>query len=91
MSLFKVGDVQHAASDRAGALAAYKESLGVLRKLTAANPGNFRWQNDMNLVLNKIGDMLDDRPGALAAYEEGLAIMRKVSAANRTIPSGSEQ
>ena len=40
VSLDKVGDVRLAAGDRAGALAAYEESLAIRRKLAAADPGN---------------------------------------------------
>jgi hypothetical protein len=39
-SFNKVGDVRLAAGDRAGALAAYEESLVIRRKLAAADPSN---------------------------------------------------
>ena len=85
VSLDKVGDVRLAAGDRAGALAAYEESLAIRRKLAAADPGNAGWQRDVSVSLSKVGDVrlaAGDRAGALAAYEEGLAIMRKLAAAD---------
>jgi type I restriction enzyme R subunit len=39
-SLDRFGDVRPAAGDRAGALAAYEESLATMRKLFALDPGN---------------------------------------------------
>ena len=57
VSLGKVGDVRLAAGDRAGALAAYEESLAIRRKLAAADPGNAGWQRDVSVSLNKVGDV----------------------------------
>ena len=85
VSLDKVGDVRLAAGDRAGALAAYEESLAIMRKLAAADPGNAGWQRDVSVSLDKVGDVrlaAGDRAGALAAYEESLAIRRKLAAAD---------
>ena len=65
------------AGDRAGALAAYEESLAIRRKLAEADPGNAEAQRDLSVSLDKIGDVklqAGDRAGALAAYEESLAI-----------------
>ena len=64
----KVGDVRLAAGDRAGALAAYEESLAIMRKLAAADPGNAGWQRDVSVSLNKVGDVrlaAGDRRGRL--------------------------
>ncbi len=85
VSLDRVGDVRLAAGDRAGALAAYEESLAIMRKFAAADPGNAGWQRDLNMSLEKVGDVrlaAGDRAGALAAYEESLAIRRKLAAAD---------
>ena len=57
VSLEKVGDVRLVAGDRAGALAAYEESLAIRRKLAAADPGNAGWQRDVGVSLNRVGDM----------------------------------
>src|SRR5215472_6894926 len=67
----------------AGALAAYEESLAIMRKLAASDPDNAVWQRDVSVSLEKVGDLglaAGDRAGALAAYEESLAIRRKLSA-----------
>ena len=53
----KVGDVRLAAGDRAGALSAYEESLAIMRKLAASDPGNAGWQRDVSVSLNKVGDV----------------------------------
>ena len=85
VSLDRIGDVKLQAGDRAGALAAYEESLAIRRKLAEADPGNARAQRDLSVSLNKIGDVklqAGDRAGALAAFEEGLAIARKLAEAD---------
>ena len=77
VSLDRIGDVKLQAGDRAGALAAYEESLAIRRKLAEADPGNAEAQRDLSVSLDKIGDVklqAGDRAGALAAYEESLAI-----------------
>ena len=71
------------AGDRAGALAAYQESLDIRRKLAAQDPGNAQAQRDVSVSLNKLGDMKlqeGDQAGALAAYQESLDIRRKLAA-----------
>jgi tetratricopeptide (TPR) repeat protein len=77
--------VRLAAGDRAGALAAYQESLVIARKLAAADPGNAGWQRGLSVGLNRVGDVkvaTGDRDGALADYQESLAIVRKLAAAD---------
>ena len=79
----QVGDVRLAAGDRAGALAAYEESLAIMRKLAAADPGNAGWQRDLSVSPHQVGDVrlaAGDRAGALAAYEESLSVARKLFA-----------
>ena len=43
-----------ARGDRTGALAAYEESLAIMRKLTAADPGNAGWQRDVSVSLTRV-------------------------------------
>ena len=62
-----------AAGDRAGALAAYEESLAIMRKLAAADPGNAGWQADLVFRLYKVSTAADP-PRARAALREALAI-----------------
>jgi tetratricopeptide (TPR) repeat protein len=85
VSLIKVGDGRRSGGDRAGALAAYEESLAIMRKLAAADPGNAGWQRDVGVGLERIGDLQlagGDAAGALGAYGESLAIMRRLAAAD---------
>jgi Flp pilus assembly protein TadD len=71
--------------DRAGALSAFEESLLIMRRLAAADPGNGGLQRDVSVSLNDIGNVrraAGNRTGALAAYEESLSIMRKLAASD---------
>ncbi len=64
------GDVLRDQGDLAGALAAYRESLAVRRRLAEADPSNASWQRDLSVSQEKIGDVLRDQgdlAGALAA------------------------
>jgi len=54
-SITRTGDVRRAAGDRTGALAAYEESLAIMRKLAAADPGNAGWQRDVSVSLTRVG------------------------------------
>jgi tetratricopeptide (TPR) repeat protein len=82
--------IQFDVRNRQAALAAYEESLGITRRLAAADPGNANWQRDLSVDLNKIGNVrlaLGDRSGALFAYGESLGILRKLAASD---PGNSE-
>ena len=82
-SLERIGLVRLAAGERAGALAAFEESLGVRRKLAMADPGNAEWQGDLALTLDLVGNVRSiegDRNAALQGHEESLAIRRKLAA-----------
>jgi tetratricopeptide (TPR) repeat protein len=75
----KIGDVLVAQGDLAGALNAYRESLGVAEILASADPSNAGWQRDLSVSHNKIGDVLvaqGDLAGALKAYREVQAILQ---------------
>ena len=81
----RICDTYLAAGDLARAREAAEESLAIMRKLAAADPGNAGWQRDLSVSLEKVGDVrlaTGDRAGALAAYEESLAITRKLAAAD---------
>jgi tetratricopeptide (TPR) repeat protein len=76
INLNAAGDVKWEQGDLAGALAAYRESLVLLRALDAKEPGGYR---EMSVALNNIGDVLaeqGDRTGALAAYRQALGFSR---------------
>ena len=77
VSLNKVGDVKLRGGDRAGALAAYQESLDIARKLAAQDQSNAQAQRDVAVSLDKLGNVKlqgGDQAGALAAYQESLDI-----------------
>jgi tetratricopeptide (TPR) repeat protein len=81
--LDSAGDVLAAQGDRAGALAAYRESLDIARALSAKDPGNTGLRDDVATSLDFVGDMLTaqgDRSGALASYRESVDIRRQISA-----------
>src|SRR5260221_12657570 len=83
MRLNKRGDIKLQAGDQAGALAAYQESLDIVRKLAAQDPGSAEAQRDLALSLDRLGDIkrqAGDQAGALAAYQESLDIRRKLAA-----------
>ena len=82
VSLNKVGDVRLAAGDRAGALAAYEESLAIMRKLAASDPGNAGWQADLVISLYKVSTV-SEPAGARAALREALAIAEALARDNR--------
>ena len=81
ISLNNVGAVRWDQGDLAGALAAHRESLAILRALEAKQPGGY--QRDMTVPLGMIGDVMaaqGDLSGALAAYRKFLAISRALAA-----------
>jgi tetratricopeptide (TPR) repeat protein len=73
--------VQH--GDQAGALAAYKEGLEIVRKIVAEPNANPAAQQDLQRFLQSIAGvelMGGDQAGGLSAYEEGASIARKLMA-----------
>jgi tetratricopeptide (TPR) repeat protein len=82
LSLIKVGDALVAQGGLPGALATYRQSLDIVRKLAAKEPDNAVLQHNMFVSLIKVGETLlaqGDRPGALAAYNESLEIARTLA------------
>ena len=89
VSLHKLGDVKLQGGDqpgvlaaleggdRAGALAAYQESLGIARKLAAQDQGNAGAQADLVISLYKVSTAGDARQ-ARAVLTEALAIVEKL-------------
>ena len=53
MSYEKVGDVQVAQGDLAGALKSYRDSLAIIERLAQSDPGNSRWQRDLSVVVRR--------------------------------------
>ena len=79
MSYEKIGDVQKAQGDLAGALKPTEASLANRDRLARSDPSNAGWQRDLSVLLNKVGDVKTaqgDLAGALKAYQDSLAICR---------------
>jgi tetratricopeptide (TPR) repeat protein len=57
VSYEKVGDVQQAQGDLAGALKSYQASLAIRQRLVALGPSNKQWQDDLQFVIARIGGL----------------------------------
>ena len=57
VSYEKVGDVQVAQGDLAGALKSYRDSLAIRDRLAKSDPGNAGWQRDLSVSYDKVGDV----------------------------------
>jgi tetratricopeptide (TPR) repeat protein len=82
VSYNKVGDVQSAQGDLAGALKSYRDSLGIAEKLAKLDPGNAGSQRDLSVSYNKVGDVQSaqgDLTGALKSYRDSLAIRERLA------------
>ena len=82
MLLNKVGDVQIAQGDLAGALKSYRDSLAIIDRLAKSDPGNAGWQRELSVSLNKVGDgqtAQGDLAGALNSYRDSLAIIDRLA------------
>jgi tetratricopeptide (TPR) repeat protein len=78
----KIGDVQVARGDLAGALKSYRRSLAVRDQLAQSDPGNAGWQRDLSVSYNKIGDVQIEQgnlAGALSSYNDCLAIFDQLT------------
>ena len=76
-----------AQGDLAGALASYRESLAVMRRLAEADPSNAGWQRDLSFSLTRLAETYEqqgNRPAALALANEGLAIDERLAALDPT-------
>ena len=83
--LNRQGNILRDQGDLAGALAAYRESLQVSRRLAEADPSNAGWQRDLSVSQDKVGNVLRDQgdlAGALAAYRESLQVRRRLAEAD---------
>jgi tetratricopeptide (TPR) repeat protein len=77
VSYNKVGDVQVARGDMAGALKSYRDSLAIFERLATSDPGNAGWQRDLSVSYNNVGDVQvaqGNLPEALKSYRDSLAI-----------------
>jgi tetratricopeptide (TPR) repeat protein len=73
----RLGDVQVAQGDLAGALTSHRDSLAIRDRLAQSDPGNAGWQRDLSVTYNRLGDVQvaqGDLAGALTSYRDSLAI-----------------
>jgi tetratricopeptide (TPR) repeat protein len=85
VSYNRIGDVQVAQGDLAGALKSYRDGLTIADRLAASDPGNPGWQHDLSVSYNKIGDVQveqGDLAGALKSYRDSLAIRERLAASD---------
>ena len=50
VSYNRIGDVQVAQGDLAGALTSYRDSLAIAERLAKSDPGNAGWQRDLSVL-----------------------------------------
>jgi tetratricopeptide (TPR) repeat protein len=82
VSFEKVGDVQVAQGDLAGALKSYRDGLAIREHLATSAPGNAGWQRDLSVSFEKVGDIQvaqGDLAGALKSYRDGLGIRERLA------------
>ena len=73
MSYDKVGNVQVAQGDLAGALKSYRDSLAIAERLAQSDPGNAGWQRDLAISYARLANVYrqsGDREKALAALRQ---------------------
>jgi predicted Zn-dependent protease len=66
----RVGNVQVAQGDLAGALKSYQDSRDIIGRLAKADPGNASGQRDLAVSYNKIGDVQKEQGDLSAARQE---------------------
>jgi tetratricopeptide (TPR) repeat protein len=78
----KVGDVQVAQGDLAGALKSYHDSLAIRDRLAQSDTTDAGWQRDLAVSYNKVGDVQvaqGDLVGALKSYRDTLVIADRLA------------
>lgn len=78
----KVGDVQLAQGDLAGALKSYRDEVALQERLAKQDPSNAGWQRTLSVGYEKAGNVQlaqGDLGGALQSYRDYLEIARKLA------------
>jgi hypothetical protein len=57
VSYEKIGGVQQAQGDLAGALSSYKDSLAIMERLAKSDPSNAQWQRELSVSFIQVGDV----------------------------------
>jgi hypothetical protein len=82
VSYKKIGDVQVAQGDLAGAQKSYQDDLAIADKLAKADPGNAEWQRDLSVSYWKLAKVYlrsVDKVKALDFFRQGQAIMARLT------------
>ena len=82
VSYDRIGDVQVAQGDLAGALTSYRDCLAIFDRLTKSDPGNAGWQRDLSVSYDRMGDVQvaqGDLAGALKSYRDSFAIADRLA------------
>jgi tetratricopeptide (TPR) repeat protein len=82
VSYIKVGGVQEAQGNFAGALKSYSDSLAIADRLAKSDPGNSGWQYDLGISNERIGNVQmaqGDLGAALRSYEARQAIISRLA------------
>jgi tetratricopeptide (TPR) repeat protein len=78
----RIGDLQVAQGDLAGALKSYGAALEIAERLPTQDPGNAGWQRNLSVSHNKIGSVQADQgdlAGALKSYGAALEIRERLA------------
>ena len=81
-SYARIGNVQIAQGDLAGALKSYHDSVAIIDRLARSDPGNAGWQRDLSVSYEKMGNVQvaqGDLAGALKSYRDSLAIRDRLT------------
>jgi tetratricopeptide (TPR) repeat protein len=81
----RLGDVQVAQGDFAGALKSFRDSLAIRERLATSDPGNALWQRDLAVSNERIGGTEQDlrHPDqARVSFERALAIYEALLRSN---------
>jgi tetratricopeptide (TPR) repeat protein len=73
----RVGNVQRAQGDLAGAMKSFSDGLAIIERQAKSDPGNAQWQRDLYAFHTLVGIVQveqGDLAGALKSYNDGLAI-----------------
>jgi tetratricopeptide (TPR) repeat protein len=82
VSYDRIGDVQTAQGEFAGALKSYSDSLAIAERLAKTDPGNAGWQRDLSVSLSNLASVYrasGDNAKALDALRQGQAIMARLT------------
>ena len=74
-----------AQGDLAAALTSYQAALTIREHLATADPGNAKWQRDLSVSHNRIGDVQraqGDLAAALTSYQAALTIREHLAKAD---------